>query len=85
MPPHQRYGPRRGYVDLEGRRIDIRAGIHTIAGYSAHADQRNLVRFITHMRHWPAEVRLVHGEPAAHHALAAVISEASGGQVRCWV
>src|SRR5690606_140973 len=34
----QRHGPRGGYVDLDGERIDIRAAIHTLAGYSAHAD-----------------------------------------------
>ncbi len=31
----QTYGPRGGYVDLDGRRIDIHAGIHTLGGYSA--------------------------------------------------
>jgi metallo-beta-lactamase family protein len=36
----QTYGPRGGYVVLDGQRIDIRAGIHTLGGYSAHADQK---------------------------------------------
>ncbi len=30
----QKYGPRGGYVDLEGERIAIRAGIETLGGYS---------------------------------------------------
>jgi metallo-beta-lactamase family protein len=34
----QRYGPRGGYVELDGRRYDIRARIHTLGSYSAHAD-----------------------------------------------
>ncbi|MEH6388819.1 MAG: MBL fold metallo-hydrolase [Pseudomonas profundi] len=66
----QQYGPRGGYVDLDGERFDIKAGVHTIGGYSAHADQNGLVNFITGMRHWPEEVRLVHGETDAKQALA---------------
>lgn len=65
----QRFGPRGGYVELDGERIDIRAGIETIGGYSAHADQRGLVNFITRMRHWPAEIRLIHGEASAKEQL----------------
>lgn len=66
----QQYGPHGGYVDLDGERIDIRAGIETLGGYSAHADQRGLVNFVTRMRHWPSEIRLVHGEDSAKVQLA---------------
>ncbi len=79
----QRHGPRAGYVMLDGQRIPIRAAIHTLGGYSAHADQRDLIRFITRMRHWPAEVRLVHGEAGARAALARAIEHASGGRIVC--
>lgn len=72
----QRYGPRGGYVDLDGQRITIRAGIHVVAGYSAHADQNDLVRFVTRMRHQPAEVRLVHGDAMARQGLAAALAQA---------
>lgn len=65
----QQYGPRNGYVVLDGRRYDIAAGVHTLAGYSAHADQKNLVDFVKRMRRKPREIRLVHGEPAARLAL----------------
>lgn len=67
----QRYGPRGGYVDLDGRRITIKAGVHTIGGYSAHADQKNLIGFIRRMRVRPKEVRLVHGDESAKQSLAA--------------
>lgn len=66
----QKYGPRGGYVDLEGERIAIRAGIETLGGYSAHADRRGLLGFATRMRHWPREIRLVHGEAQARQHLA---------------
>lgn len=65
----QKYGPRGGYVDIDQQRINIRAEITTLGGYSAHADQTSLVRFITGMRKWPKQVRLIHGEAGAKAAL----------------
>lgn len=77
----QQFGPAGGYVDLEGERFDVRAGITTLGGYSAHADQAGLVRFITRMRHWPEQVRLVHGEGNAKASLAqALLAEAQGNK-----
>jgi len=58
----QQYGPRGGYVDLDGERFDIRAKVTSIGGYSAHADQQGLVEFVTGMRQWPREIRVVHDE-----------------------
>lgn len=75
----QRYGPRGGWVELEGRRYDIRAGVQTLSGYSAHADQRNLVSFVRRMRRRPEEIRLVHGERAAREGLAAALREVVPG------
>ena len=67
----QTYGPKGGYVDLDGERIDIHAGIASISGYSAHADQKGLVEFVTGMQQWPTEIRIVHGEQKAKQVLAA--------------
>lgn len=74
----QRYGPEGGWVELDGERIDIRAGITTISGYSAHAGQRDLLNFIKRMRRWPREVRLVHGDDHARHALKDAINDMAG-------
>ena len=79
----QKYGPRKngsnnsrvGWVELEGKKYDINAEVHTISGYSAHADQRNLVNFIKRMRHKPNDIRLVHGDAEAKASLAAVIKD----------
>lgn len=65
----QTYGPRGGYVFLDNERIDIRAGIFTISGYSAHADQANLVNFVKRIYKKPVEVRVVHGDKEAKAAL----------------
>lgn len=67
----QRFGPKGGYVDLDGERLAIRAGVTTIGGYSAHADQDGLIKFVTSMRRRPSHIRIVHGESKAKQALAA--------------
>jgi metallo-beta-lactamase family protein len=66
----QRFGPRGGYVEFDGQRYDIRAQVHSMGGYSAHADQAGLLSFIKGMRRLPQEVRIVHGEPEAKRELA---------------
>ncbi len=76
----RKYGPRGGYVDINHKRIDIRAEITTLGGYSAHADQASLVRFITGMRKWPQQVRLIHGETGAKAALREKILDAYAGK-----
>ncbi|MCF7980676.1 MAG: hypothetical protein K9K86_01755, partial [Pseudomonadales bacterium] len=75
----QRYGPGGGYVILDGERYDIRAQIHSIGGYSAHADQRGLIEFVTRIPTTPAEVRLVHGDEGAKMALAGKLREVLAG------
>lgn len=69
----QTYGPKGGYVDLDGARFDIRASITSIGGYSAHADQKGLVGFVTGMQEWPSEIRVVHGEEGAKGVLASAL------------
>ena len=61
----QQYGPKGGYVELNGKRVTINAGIHTISGYSAHADQLDLINFVKHIKHKPQEIRIVHGDEDA--------------------
>jgi metallo-beta-lactamase family protein len=77
----QKYAPTNGYVYLDGSKRTIRAAVHTVSGYSAHADRDNLVNFIRRMRHKPEEVRLVHGEDEAREALAIKLSALPGIKV----
>ncbi|WP_404395166.1 MBL fold metallo-hydrolase [Pseudoalteromonas phenolica] len=65
----QHYGPRGGYVFIDEKRIDIRAGIHTISGYSAHADQEGLIRFTKAIKKPPSVIKLVHGDIEAKSEL----------------
>lgn len=71
----QRFGPRSGYVEFDGQRYDIRAQVHTIGDYSAHADQKGLVSFVTRMTRWPSEVRIVHGESGAKQQFSTVLQQ----------
>jgi metallo-beta-lactamase family protein len=72
----QKYGARsNGYVIFDGKRIDIKAGVHTISGYSAHADQKTLVNFVKRMKVKPKEVVLVHGDDEAKQVLAEKLNE----------
>jgi metallo-beta-lactamase family protein len=63
------YGPRGGWVELDGERYDIRARVHQVGGYSAHAGQSDLVRFITGIEPAPSEIRIVHGDSDAKESL----------------
>lgn len=75
----QRHGPRGGWVMLDGQRIEIRARIETVNGYSAHADQNDLLNFVRRMRQPPREVRLVHGDAHAQAALKAKLLKWGSG------
>ncbi len=71
----QQYGPQNGYVELDGQRYDIQAAVHTLGGYSAHADQFDLLKFIRRIRRKPREIRIVHGDDDAKLALKGAIQE----------
>ena len=55
-----------------------KAGIYTLGGYSAHADQQELLDFIDATEEPVKRIRLIHGEPDARLALAAKIRERYG-------
>tara|TARA_R110002051_G_scaffold31675_7_gene71892 strand:- start:14733 stop:15293 length:561 start_codon:yes stop_codon:yes gene_type:complete len=77
----QKYGPRNGYVFINNARITINAKVHTISGYSAHADQNGLIKFVTGMHKKPSHIKIVHGDDDAKNALADKYREALGGSV----
>lgn len=59
-----------GQVLLDGQVRAVRAKIHVLNGYSAHADQQGLVEWLAAMGTKPKWVKLVHGEADARRALA---------------
>ncbi|MDG1733856.1 MAG: MBL fold metallo-hydrolase [Thalassotalea sp.] len=58
-----------GYVHIDHTKSVIKAGVHNLSGYSAHADQHDLLRFIKRMRKKPKHIRIVHGDDKAKQAL----------------
>ena len=63
------------WVKLDGKRYDIKARVHQLSGYSAHADQSDLIRFVEGMQEPPKAIRLVHGEEDAKSALRKELEE----------
>lgn len=61
-----------GYVMLDGERCRIRARVHVLSGYSAHADQRKILQWVRAMPVKPRRIMLVHGEAAARNELEGV-------------
>jgi metallo-beta-lactamase family protein len=56
-------------IQFDHRPYPVRAKTHTLSGYSAHADQSDLLRFVEGIATKPREIRLVHGEDQAKHVL----------------
>ena len=88
----QRYGAgaggkdKRAYVqfNVDGRKGDkvaVRAGVYTLGGYSAHADQKDLVNFVKRMRVRPSLIRIVHGDDGAKLALKEKLEQLFGCEV----
>lgn len=65
----QKYAKTNGYVEMDRRRYNINAGVYTLSGYSAHADQTSLLRFVKRMRIKPKEIRIIHGDEQAKQVL----------------
>jgi len=51
-----------GHVELDGQDYSINAEVIQLSGYSAHADQQDLLHFVEQMRSPPEQIRLVHGD-----------------------
>lgn len=74
----QKYGPSGGDVDLVGEHHCISAVITTLGGYSAQADQLDLLNFVSGVAQWPAQISLVRSEISVKEALAAQLQVLHG-------
>ena len=61
-------------MKLVGEDIAVRAQIHTLGGFSAHASQQQLIDWLSHFKNEP-RVYLVHGEDGAKHTLQQAIRD----------
>ncbi|MBM4278575.1 MAG: MBL fold metallo-hydrolase [Deltaproteobacteria bacterium] len=62
-------------VRLFGEEIAIKAHIHTLGGFSAHADQKGLLEWLSHFENPKLEVFVVHGEEKVSMELSQLIRE----------
>ncbi len=62
-------------VMIEGEEVEVNAQIHVMSGYSAHADQDDLLAFIEGIDEKPKEVHLIHGEQEAKQAFAQLLRD----------
>jgi metallo-beta-lactamase family protein len=62
-------------IRLLGSEIAVKASIHTLGGFSAHAGQTQLLNWLGHFRAPMPRLHLVHGEPDKSEALAEKIRE----------
>ena len=62
-------------VRLFGEEIAVKAHIHTLGGFSAHADQKGLLDWVSHLRNPRLEVLINHGEEKISMGLSQLVSE----------
>lgn len=62
-----------GMVELDGDFYPVHAEVFKVSGYSAHADQQDLLNFIEGIQVKPKEIRIVHGESATKRAFAKLL------------
>lgn len=67
-------------VKIFRENVAVEAKVFTIGGFSAHADQKDLLEWVAHFESSP-QVFAVHGEPAAAENLGKLISKKFGLQV----
>lgn len=65
-------------VKIMGEDISVKAKIYNLDGFSAHADQDQLVNWLAHLQKPPANIFLVHGEAEMSEAFAVIIKEKFG-------
>ena len=60
-------------VRIFGEKVVVRATVHTLGGFSAHAGQSELVDWASHLKGSGPRFVLTHGEPKARDTLRAVL------------
>ncbi len=64
-----------GMVELDGDLYPVRAEVFKVSGYSAHADQQDLLNFIEGISTKPKQIRIVHGETETKQAFAKLLQK----------
>ena len=62
-------------IKMLGEMVPIRAKVKTIDGFSAHADQQEILRWLGSFKTAPRKTFVIHGEQLASEALANLLRE----------
>lgn len=65
-------------VHIHGMEVPVRASVEVLNSLSAHADQGEILAWLSKFKQPPKRTFIVHGEPPAQHALQAKIKEQLG-------
>jgi metallo-beta-lactamase family protein len=65
-------------VKIFGEALNVQARIHSIGGFSAHADQKGLLEWLQGFKQKPRNIFVVHGEITSQQELAALIKQTLG-------
>ena len=65
-------------IRIHGQDVPVRAHVEVLHGLSAHADQKEILRWLGGFTRPPRQVYVVHGEPAASQTLADLIKSRLG-------
>ncbi|MHB1421132.1 MAG: MBL fold metallo-hydrolase RNA specificity domain-containing protein [Bacillota bacterium] len=65
-------------VKIHGEDVAVRAKIEKIEGFSAHADQTALLKWVGKFKQLPGKIFVTHGEEASSITLAGLINEQTG-------
>ncbi|MDD3275421.1 MAG: MBL fold metallo-hydrolase [Kiritimatiellales bacterium] len=65
-------------IRIFGEEHEVKARIEKISGFSAHADQNELLRWLSALKKAPRRVFVTHGEPDAANAFKKLLEEKTG-------
>jgi metallo-beta-lactamase family protein len=68
-------------VRIHGQDVRVKARVETLQGLSAHADQSEILRWLSGFERPPRQTYVVHGEPSSAQVLAGVIRGQLGWNV----
>lgn len=52
-------------VIIEGQQVEVSAKVHSMSGYSAHADQQDLLKFVKGCSSRLKQIHLIHGDASS--------------------
>jgi metallo-beta-lactamase family protein len=69
---------RQPFVNIHGERIPVRAQLHTLGGFSAHAGQKDLLEWMSAIAPSKPQVVVTHGEDDSRNILAEQVRKRFG-------